>query len=126
MEIQVEDDPRFERKGDDLIHELAVTFSQAALGTETTVPTIEGEARIEVPAGIQSGQALRLKGAGIPHLRNSGKGDLLVRIRVWTPTDLDDRQRELLKELAEGEEEPPDAEARGPGLWDRVKKAFSA
>jgi molecular chaperone DnaJ len=126
VEIHVEDDPRFERRGDDLVHELALTFSQAALGTETTVPTLEGEARLEVPAGIQSGQALRLNGEGVPHLRSSGRGDLLVRIRVWTPTDLDERQREILAELAETEEEPPTPETRGEGLWDRVKKAFTA
>jgi len=124
--IEVEDDPRFERRGDDLILDLPVTFSQAALGAEVEVPTIDGVATLSIPAGIQSGQALRMRGSGMPRLRASGRGDEIVRVRVWTPTDLTSEQRGALERLAESEGVPPDPERKEPGFWERVKQAFTA
>ena len=124
--IDVEEDPRFERHGDDLIHNLAITFSQAALGAEVEVPTIDDSAPLEIPAGIQSGQALRLRGRGMPRLRGQGRGDQIVRVLIWTPTKLSRDQREALETLAELEEVPPVPDTREPGFWERVKQAFSA
>lgn len=124
--IEVEEDPRFERHGDDLIHNLAVTFTQAALGDEILVPTIDGESELEIPAGIQSGQALRLRGRGMPRLRGQGRGDLIVRVLVWTPTRLSSAQREALEGMAPLEDAPPAPDTKEPGFWERVKQAFSA
>lgn len=124
VEVQVEPDPRFERRGDDLVHDLALTFSQAALGHELEVPTIDGPAPLEVPAGIQSGQIVRLRGKGMPRLRAEGRGDLLVRVLVWTPTELDRAQREALEALARLEDDPPEPDRAESGFWDRVKAAF--
>jgi molecular chaperone DnaJ len=124
--IDVEADPRFERRGDDLLMDLPVTFSQAALGAEIEVPTIEGTETVSVPAGIQGGQAIRLRGRGMPRLRASGRGDQIVRVRVWTPVDLSREQREALERLAETESEPPAPDHREPGFWERVKQAFTA
>lgn len=124
--IEVEEDPRFERRGDDLIHNLAITFSQAALGARLAVPTIDGAAELEVPAGIQSGQALRLRGRGMPRLRGQGRGDQIVRVLVWTPTRLSADQRETLERLAGLEDAPPAPDTKEPGFWERVKQAFSA
>ncbi len=124
--IEVEEDPRFERHGDDLIHNLAVTFTQAALGDEIGVPTIDGESELEIPAGIQSGQALRLRGRGMPRLRGQGRGDLIVRVLVWTPTRLSTAQREALEGMAPLEDAPPTPDTKEPGFWERVKQAFSA
>lgn len=126
VELDVEDDPRFQREGDDLVHEMAITFSQAALGDTLEVPTIDGTAELKVPAGVQSGQALRLEGRGMPRLRGSGRGDQIVRVRVWTPSDLTAEQREALEELREMEDEPPAPEQRESGLWEKVKRAFTA
>ncbi len=126
VSIEVQGDPRFERRGDDLLCEVPVTFSQAALGAEVEVPTIGGSEELEVPAGIQSGQVLRMRGKGMPRLRGQGRGDQLARIRVWTPEDLTDEQREALEALAEVEEEPPDPADREPGFWERVRQAFTA
>ena len=78
--------------GTTLLIELPITFSQAALGVELEVPTILSEARITIPAGIQAGQILRLRGQGMPKLRANGRGDQLVRVRVWTPTDVGPEQ----------------------------------
>jgi len=124
--VEVEDDPRFERRGDDLILDFPVTFSQAALGADVEVPTIDGARTLSVPAGIQSGQALRMRGFGMPRLRASGRGDQVVRIRVWTPTDLTGEQKEALERLSAIEGVPPDPERKEPGFWERVKQAFTA
>lgn len=126
VELEVEPDPRFERHGDDLVLDLPITFSQAALGDEVEVPTVHGPETVEIPPGIQSGQAIRLRGKGMPRLRASGRGDQLVRVRVWTPTDLSGDQRRALEELRQVEEEPPPPEQQEPGFWERVKQAFTS
>ena len=125
--VEVEPDPRFERHGDDLVMNLAVTMSQAALGDEVNVETIiDGSARLTVPAGIQSGQALRLRGKGMPRLRENGRGDQIVRVLVWTPTDLSKDERELFEKLRVIESPAPDPDVEEPGFWERVKRAFTA
>lgn len=125
--VEVEGDSRFERRGDDLVHTLAVTMSQAALGARIEVPTIiDGNAMLEVPAGIQSGQALRLRERGMPRLRSSGRGDQIVRVLVWTPTNLTKEEREALERLSEVERTPPEPDSGTPGFWQRVKRAFTA
>lgn len=125
--VDVEPDPAFERHGDDLVTNLAITMSQAALGDEVDVRTIiDGTARLKVPAGIQSGQALRLRGKGMPRLRESGRGDHIVRVLVWTPEKLSKQQRELFEQLRAVETPAPEAETEEPGFWERVKRAFTA
>lgn len=124
VQVTVEPDPRFERRGDDLIYDLPVTFSQAALGKEFEVPTIRGPATLSVPPGIQSGQILRMRAQGMPRLRGGGRGDQLVRVLVWTPTEVTPEQREAFARLAEVEEAPPETDRTEPGFWERVKAAF--
>ena len=125
--VTVEDDERFQRVGDDLVYNLAVTMSQAALGAEVEVPTIiDGGAALKIPQGIQSGQALRLRGRGMPRLRDSGRGDQVVRVLVWTPTSLSKEERDLLEQLREVESPPPEPDTEEPGFWERVKRAFTA
>ncbi len=121
--LEVKDDERFERNGDDLAYDLAVSFSQAALGAEFTVPTPYGDETITLPPGTQSGQVVHLKGKGLPRLGQSGKGDLLVRIQLWTPERLTDEQARLFRELAKLEGEPPQ---RASGFWARVKEVLGA
>lgn len=99
LDVKVRPHPLYRRQGDDLYLDLPVTVTEAALGTEVEVPTLSGRTRIKVPAGSQSGQLLRLRGKGMPHLKQGGHGDLLARIKVVTPTQLSDRERELLEEL---------------------------
>ncbi|HUF76190.1 MAG TPA: molecular chaperone DnaJ, partial [Longimicrobiales bacterium] len=99
--LEVQEDPRFTRHGADLVHEMPVTFGQAALGDEVEVPTIDGMAKVAIPAGIQSGETLRLKGLGLPELNGAMRGDQLLRILVWTPEDLTPEQEKLLRELRE-------------------------
>jgi molecular chaperone DnaJ len=89
----------FEREGNNLHCVIPVSFTQAALGSEIRVPTLEGEYALKVPEGTQSGTTLRIRGKGVPVLNGHGKGDLFVEVRVQTPGKVNKRQRELLQEL---------------------------
>jgi molecular chaperone DnaJ len=121
--LDIKEDERFERQGDDLIYDLPLSFSQAALGGEHEVPTPYGEERLRIPAGTQPETVLRLRGRGLPVLGQDGKGDLLVRVHVWTPERLTDEQERLFRELAKLEGEPP---KRAPGFWSKLKEALGA
>ncbi len=101
LTVRVRSHATFERRGDDLYVDIPVPFTQAALGGEVSVPTIKG-ARLSarLPAGTQSGQALRLSGQGMPRLKGGGAGDLYARIKITVPRNLTERQQELLTELA--------------------------
>ena len=91
----------YTRQGNDVIVEVPITFVQAALGGSVQVPTLDGPVDLKIPAGIQSGKVLRIKGRGIPFLRGSGRGGELVHIKVLTPQNLSGRQKELLREFGE-------------------------
>ena len=121
--IDIKDDERFERQGDDLIYDLPLSFSQAALGGEHEVPTPYGEERLRVPPGTQPETVLRIRAKGLPVLGQDSKGDLLVRVHVWTPERLTDEQERLFRELAKLEGEPP---KRAPGFWSKLKEALGA
>ncbi len=100
--VNVRPHPLYKRDEDELLYESPLTVTQAALGTDLEVPTLDGKkARIKIPAGTQSGSVFRLKGKGIPRLHGfGGTGDMHVRVNVKTPTNLSGRQKELLEELA--------------------------
>ena len=122
--IRLKDHPRFRREGDDLVHVLRISPAQAALGDELDVPTIEGErARVRVPAGAQHGQAVRLKGKGVPRLGSSGRGDQLVYLDVLIPRTLTKEQKVLYQKLhaATGIPEQSDDDR---GVFDRIKDAL--
>jgi len=123
--IEVEDDPRFEREDTDLVYDLPLSFSAAALGQEVDVPTVYGDERVRIPAGTQSGDVLTLRGKGLPQLGGGPKGDQHVRIHVWTPTELSAEQEELFRRLAELEGPVPTGD-RPSGFWSRVKDVFAA
>jgi molecular chaperone DnaJ len=121
--LDIKDDERFERQGDDLIYDLPLSFSQAALGGDYQIPTPYGDERLHVPGGTQPETVLRMRGRGLPVLGQDSKGDLLVRVHVWTPESLTDEQERLFQELAKLEGEPP---KRSPGFWSKLKEALGA
>ena len=92
--------PFFRRVGDDVTCMVPITFTQAALGAEVEVPTLDGKAKMRVPAGTQPGTVLRLKGKGIPRRVGVGRGDQMTEVTVEVPTRLSQRQRELIEQLA--------------------------
>lgn len=122
--LDIEEDPRFERQADDLVYDVAVTFAQAALGADVTIPTPYGETSLALQPGTQTGTVYRVRGKGLPRLGEGGKGDLHVRVHVWTPTKLTPQQRALLEELGKVETAPPAEERVGRRFWEQLKQAF--
>ncbi len=101
LEVEVDADPRFERRGPNLYLRLPISFSEAALGAKVEIPTPESTTTIKVPPGTQSGAKLRLKGRGMPIPKSDQRGDLFAEIHVVTPHIADERSKELLRELGE-------------------------
>ncbi len=113
----------FERDGDDLHCVMPISFPQAALGTELEIETLHGAETIKVPEGTQSGKEFRLRGKGVPHLNQHGKGDLIVEVRVQTPSKLSKEQKALMKQLSETL--AVDNAPHSRGLFDKMKEMFS-
>jgi molecular chaperone DnaJ len=112
----------FERHGDDLLCQLPISFSDAALGAKVEIPTLAGRAKVTVPAGTQSGEVLRLRGQGLPSLDGGGSGSLLVRVIVETPRKLAARARELLEELRAAESQA--SHPARTGFFEKIKEYF--
>lgn len=104
--VTVEDDPRFEREGTTLYTALALTFAQAALGDQIEIPTLDGTAEIDVPAGIQPGESIRVKNKGLPPLHGGQRGDLVAGVEISVPKKVSEAQAKLLREFAELGGEP--------------------
>lgn len=120
--IEEKEHPHFERHGDDILYDLYLSFSQVALGDQVEVPTLDGKASLTITPGTQSGKILRMKGKGIPHLHHHGRGDQLVRILVWTPTKLSEKEKTIFSQLAECDGiKPPSADK---SFFRKVKEAL--
>ncbi len=130
VEVHVKPHPVFQRQGDNLHCSVTIPMTTAALGTVLPLETLDGPIDVEIRPGTQPGYTVTLRARGVPHLRSTGRGDLLVHVDVQTPTKLDARQEELLRELAalrseeriEGSFERPEHQ----GLFSRIKDAFAA
>ncbi|MEA3328734.1 MAG: molecular chaperone DnaJ [Candidatus Omnitrophota bacterium] len=121
IKIKVRPHQIFERRGDDILCQFPISFTQASLGAEIEVPTLNGRVRMKVPAGTQSGRIFRLKDKGIQSLRGWGRGDELVQIIVETPTHLSQEQRKLLKNFAGISGEGPLSKS----FMDKLRKVFN-
>lgn len=121
--ILIEEKPHevFERHEDDLVCDVPVPFTVAALGGKVDVPTLGSTVRLDVPAGTQSHKLFRLRGQGLPHLHSSRKGDLIVRVRVWTPTKLSGEEKKLLERLGQVQDAMP---ATSRSLFERIRDTF--
>lgn len=120
--INVREHSIFSREGNDVICETPVSFTQAALGAEIEIPTLDGKVSLKIPEGTQSGKIFRLRGKGIPVLQGYGRGDQLVVVRVETPTNLNRQQRDLLEEFARISSE--DVHPMGKSFLDKVMDMF--
>ncbi|HEY2321517.1 MAG TPA: DnaJ C-terminal domain-containing protein, partial [Thermoanaerobaculia bacterium] len=121
--FEVEEDPRFERDGEDLYTEVLVTYPQLALGANVQVPMVGGTVTLQVPAGTQSGQVFNLRGRGLPRINASSTGDLHVRLQMWTPDTYSDEEAALIRRLGEIQQVP---ESRPKGLWSKLKESLGA
>ena len=126
--IEEEKHPHLRRHDLDVVYQLHVSFPDAVLGTNVEVPTIDGKAKIKIPAGTQSGKIFRLKGKGFPAFQSYEKGDQLVEVNIWSPQNLSNEERETLEKLKSSPNFVP-----GPGasdakedksFFDKIKDAF--
>ncbi|MGL9760373.1 MAG: molecular chaperone DnaJ [Symbiopectobacterium sp.] len=126
VQVQVKPHPIFQREENNLYCEVPINFAMAAIGGEIEVPTLDGRVKLKVPAETQTGKLFRMRGKGVKSVRGSAQGDLLCRVVVETPVNLNERQKQLLKELEEsfgglsGERNSP----RSKSFFDGVKKFF--
>lgn len=121
--LEVKEDARFERHGDDLVFDLSLSFAEAALGTECTAPTPLGPVTVNVPAGTQTGSVISVRGKGLPNLNHGGLGSLHVRVHIWTPEQLTPEQEALFRQLKAVQGEPP-SESLGRRFWSRMREAL--
>lgn len=121
--LHVRQHPLFQREGSTLICELPVPMTTATLGAKIDVPTLDGLLKMNIPAGTQSGKLFRLKGKGVPDLRSGRQGDLIVRVHVETPTQLNRKQKDLLKKFAEAGGDSS-GQSLVSGFADKVRELF--
>ncbi len=122
--LDVQQHPDFMREGNDIIFELRINVAQAALGDEVEIKTVDGSEKIKVPPGTQTGHIFRLRGKGVPFLRQSGRGDQVVITRVVVPTRLNEQQRKLFQELSKTLDPEDSVGARDDGLFGRIRDAL--
>ncbi len=112
----------FVRDGDDIYCEMPVTFAQVALGDEIEVPTLTGKVKLKIPAGTQTGTSFRLRNKGVPNVHGRGQGDMHVKVRVVTPTNLSEREKELIREFSKMSGGQPNEQH--DSFFAKVKRAF--
>ena len=122
VQVRVRPHKRFDRDGDDLVHQLHLPFTQAALGAAISFETLDGTEDLVIPRGTQPGKVFRLRGRGVPHVRGRGRGDLLVQVRVDTLTDLEPEVEEALRQIAAARGD--DVAPADKGFLSRIKSAF--
>ncbi len=123
VDIIVNDHEYFRRSGNDIHLDLKINVAQAALGTELSVPTVDGPQKLRIPAGTQPGRIITMRGKGVPQLRGNGRGDQKVVIDVVVPTELTDEQRELFEKLSASL--GTETQVGEKSFWERVKEAFN-
>ncbi len=125
--IQIEEEQHAElvRDGLNVAFDLHISFPDAAFGTNAEVPTIDGHAKIKIPAGTQSGKIFRLKGKGFPEVQGYAKGDQLVYVNVWTPQDLNSEEKTMLEKLNASNNFKPKPDKNNKNFFERVKEAFN-
>lgn len=123
IEISVEEHSFFRRKGDDILCELPIKFTLAALGGEVEVPTIDGNVILKIPEGTQSDKIFKIKSKGFPNMHTGKRGDQLVKVKVEVPVNLSQKQKKLLKEFDELLEDGNNPQSKN--FFDRLKGLFS-
>ncbi len=122
VHVRVRPHERFTRDGHDLVCEVPLAFTQAALGAHLTLETLDGVEDLVVPAGTQTGRVFKLRGRGVPHLGGRSRGDVLARVRVETPTHLSREEEDLLRQLAE--ERGEEVATTDSGFFSKIRSAF--
>ncbi|NVK25438.1 MAG: molecular chaperone DnaJ, partial [Gammaproteobacteria bacterium] len=125
VQVHVQDHPIFVRDGNNLYCEVPIGFSTAALGGEIQVPTLDGRAKLKIPSETQTGKMFRLRGKGVKSVRSGAIGDLLCKVIIETPVNLNEKQKELLRQFEESMSgKPSKYRPKEQGFFDGVKKFF--
>ncbi|MBS1627104.1 MAG: molecular chaperone DnaJ [Bacteroidetes bacterium] len=125
IQIEEEKHPELQRDGLNVAYELYISFSDAVFGTNAEVPTVDGRAKIKIPAGTQSGKIFRLKGKGFPEVQGYNKGDQLIHVNVWTPQHISSEEKEMLEKLAVSANFKPQPDKNNKSFFDKVKEVFN-
>ncbi len=125
--ILVEEEPHkdLQREGLNVAYELHISFPDAVFGTQLEVPTIDGRAKIKIPAGTQSGKIFRLKGKGFPAVNSYEKGDQLVHVNVWTPQNISNEERSMLEKMGHSPNFKPNPDKNQKSFFEKMKEMFS-
>src|SRR5436190_3623323 len=123
--IEEESHKELHREGLNVAYELHLSFTDAVFGTQTEVSTIDGRAKIKIPAGTQSGKIFRLKGKGFPAVNSYEKGDQLIQVNVWTPQHVSPEEKEMLDKMQHSENFKPKPEKTDKSFFDKVREMFS-
>ncbi len=123
--IEEEKHPQLQREGNNVAFDLYISFTDAVFGTQTEVPTIDGRAKIKIPAGTQSGKIFRLKGKGFPSIDSHTKGDQLIQVNVWTPQKVSNEEKEILESLQNSDNFKPQPDKNEKGFWEKIRETFS-
>ena len=123
--IEEEAHAHLHRDGLNVAYDLFITFPDAVFGTNAEVPTIDGKAKIKIPAGTQSGKIFRLKGKGFPEVNGYSKGDQLIHVNVWTPQNINSEEKEVLEKLNDSDNFKPQPDKSDKSFFEKIKEAFS-
>jgi molecular chaperone DnaJ len=123
--IEEEQHKELQRDGLNVIYDLHISFIDAVFGTQVEVPTIDGRAKIKIPAGTQSGKIFRLKGKGFPAVNSYEKGDQLVHVTIWTPQHVSSDEKELLEKLRHSTNFKPAPDKNEKSFFDKMREMFS-
>jgi molecular chaperone DnaJ len=125
VQIEEEPHPQLQRDGLNVVFDLHISFPDAVFGTHTEVPTIDGKAKIKIPAGTQSGKIFRLKGKGFPHVNSYEKGDQLIHVNIWTPQHVSDEEKTMLEKMNQSTNFEPKPEKNDKSFFEKVREMFS-
>ena len=123
--IEEEAHPHLQREGLNVAYDLYISFPDAVFGTQTEVPTIDGRAKIKIPAGTQSGKIFRLKGKGFPSINSHEKGDQLIQVNIWTPQNVSAEEKSTLEAMQTSENFKPKPDKNDKGFWEKIRETFS-
>ena len=123
--IEEEAHPQLHRDGLNVAYDLFISFPDAVFGIQAEVPTIEGRAKIKIPAGTQSGKIFRLKGKGFPSINSHEKGDQLIQINVWTPQHITADERNILEKMQDSQSFQPKPDKNDKSFWEKIRETFN-
>jgi molecular chaperone DnaJ len=123
--IEEESHKDLHRDGLNVAYDLHLSFTDAVFGTQVEVPTIDGRAKIKIPAGTQSGKIFRLKGKGFPAVNSYEKGDQLIHVSVWTPQHLSPEEKAMLEKLSHSPNFKPHPDKNEKGFFEKIREMFS-